>query len=1354
VTPSPVTPVSGLLPSAPTAGSQLERASGTAPLSWEQEQIWLHGKLFPGSPLYTETIVIHYRGELNVAALERSLHALRQRHAIWRTTIEEDDGTPRQLAGAASPIEIDRLDLAGYSETERDRHVDRLLTEARRQPFNLVRGPLLRVSTARYGPNETRIFLTLHHLIFDGASLRQIVLPQLVELYTAFCAGGVPPSPPPPPQYLEYARLQREHAPREAALAFWRAKLLDLAPLNLPVDRPRLAQTGRPGAVHTFRFDEALSGAIRDMTRGERTTAFSVLLASIIVLLARSSDTQDVTIGTSYGGRASTELEDVLGCFLNTLLLRTDLTGDPSFRDLLSRVREVTLDALEHADAPFQEVVRESLPRTSLGDSPVQAVFAFQPPSAELPPEWDLDVFGVFNGCAKFDLHLEVEQATDGLRGRLMYSTDLFEAETIESLYRHWTNLIHAAVRAPETCIWKLPMLDDSERDWLLDGVNASAAEFPQLCVHDLFTQRAAGVPERPAISFQGNTLSYRQLEQSSAQIAAHLHERGLGAGSVIGLMLERSPEMVAGLLGILRAGAAYVPLDPTYPAARLEHMLRASGAALILTESTLIPSLQPASPPLLTVAECLAGSARGSPVKAKPPQVSLDASAYILFTSGSTGLPKGVEISHRALTNLLWSMRDRPGIQEHDVLLAVTSISFDISGLELYLPLIAGARVELASVAEAADPKLLAQRVQQSGATMLQATPATWRMLIESGWKPPRPMQLLCGGEALTGPLARQLLERSHSVWNLYGPTETTIWSACARVEASPSDIVLGEPVANTSLFVLDAHRSLVPAGVAGELYIGGAGLAKGYFGQPELTRERFPSISLGQEKVRLYRTGDRVKRLRDGSLVFLGRSDRQIKLHGFRIELGEIEQALNSLPGVQQSIVVQRHPGSPAAMLAGFVVPQPGFSLRLDELRSGLAIILPRHLQPATLHILSDVPLTLNGKLDRGRLADLSVDEEPAAAEEPLPGTEATLAALWCSLLGLKAVGRRENFFDLGGHSLLAVRFVSSAASAFARDLTLASFIQAPTVAQFARVVEGGRVPHTLLLKRGSPHGQQLLWIGMEPWLTRFARHLREDMTLYTITPDLEPGLEAGQEAGQEAGPEAGLGGSLAPTIEVLAAQVLTHVRELQPEGPYLLGGFCLRSLLAYEVAQRLRREGQEVVLLVLGDLYAPGRRPQWTRLQRIIRRIHRESCNLSAIFRLPGTERASAMRQLGAFWVRLLRNGAADAEVSGELLDALYAAELRYQPAPYSGNVLFLESGESRLLAGTTSGSWQHFLEQAEVYRYPGIHETVLSDPHLRLAAEKIQSSIACALGAELSTTQRPGCVSVGTTPLGTT
>jgi amino acid adenylation domain-containing protein len=1273
----------------------------------------MHQVLAGGLPLYNETVVIRYQGEVDVPALKASLRELSQRHEILRTTIHEEDGAPYQQIEDTNAVEVDFLDISSRAEEKRTQEADRLLHECATRPFDLSRGPLLRALALRFGSSDVRIFLTLHHLIFDGISLRRILLPELIELYKAFSEGHSPVLLPAGLRYVDYASAQQASSPagRQADLAFWKARLADFSHLSLPLDRPRTPQTGYQGDLYSFAFPPELCSLVAAFARQEKTSIFNILLSSFVLLLARYADTVDVAMGTIHGGRAVAELENAVGCFVNTLVLRTDLSEDPSFHDVLARVREVTLQALEHAELPFQEVARECLNRAGIGDAPVQVVFAFQPPYPDLPAGWDIDVFAASNGTSRSDLQVEVEERHGELRARMLYNTDLFDAATIEAMQQHWLKLLSEALGQPLLSIWKLPLLSPAEQLWRRDTLNNSERETPQVCVHELFVRMAHAEPDRIAVSFQGRSFTYAQLESLSASLAHRLVQSGFGPGAVIGLMAERSPVMLAALLGILRAGATYVPMDPTYPTARLEHMLRASGASLLLTEDALLSRLPDAAISVLSIQDGVRASQDERTDWLPLPSVPLSSLAYIIFTSGSTGIPKGVEISHGALTNLLCSMQQTPGIEADDVLLAVTSICFDIAAVELFLPLLAGARIEIASTQEAADPMLLASRIGQSRATIVQATPISWRMLVESGWTGAPNLKILCGGEALPELLALQLQDRSAAVWNMYGPTETTIWSACAEIPKDFSHITLGTPVANTTLYVLDSHQRLVPAGVVGELYIGGAGLATGYRGQPELTRKRFCSVRFeGGEVTRLYRTGDRVKRLRDGSLLFLDRTDRQVKIAGFRIELGEIEHVLNSLPGVQESAVIKTQLAAGGEILAGFVLPKAGHTVSEQELRTGLQSFLPTYMRPARLRVLTEVPLTLNGKLDRSRLFELVADDEVSAGGEPRAGTEQKLADIWCDLLKVGSVDRDDNFFHLGGHSLLAARFIAQARRVFGQPFTLSSFIQAPTITQFALVVEGCAAPLSHLVKRGSGH-TQLLWIGADPWLMRLARHLSPDLTLYTIMPD----------------PDCYMGATSPCTIEALATRLVASVRQTQARGPYMLGGFCLQGLLALEVAQQLERAGEQISLLVLTDLYSVAGLPGRGKLERLRARIRRERFHLSRMNQMRANEWASYLSTRWKGTRHRRRSLKTLDEPPRDLQQVLYVAEMLYKSSTYSGKVLFLESDEGRLSHPSTSSSWSGLLTNIEVIQYAGDHMAMLKEPQLSIAANAIQKAI---------------------------
>jgi amino acid adenylation domain-containing protein len=943
-------------------------------------------------------------------------------------------------------------------------------------------------------------------------------------------------------------------------------------------------------------------------------------------------------------------------------------------------------------------------------------MIALQPPPARLPAEWELDVFQLFNGAAKFDLHFELEEADKQLSGRIIYKTDLFDASTIERLAGHWLALLSEALLQPDRSVWTLPILSPAEQQWLSQSLDRTRSSFPQLCVTELFARQVTETPNRVAIAYSGTSLTYQELDRKSTQLANYLVNAGFATDAVIALMLPRTPEMLVALLAILKVGAAYVPMDPTYPQERLAAMLLGSQANLLVTESSLRTTVQANDVATLELDSEAAAIARQPDETVAATGPSLESAAYVIFTSGSTGAPKGVEIPHRGLTNLLWSMKHEPGIQPEDTLLAVTSICFDISALELFLPLIVGARIELVSSAVSADPVALHQVFLRCQATIMQATPITWRMLIEAGWKGSSACKILCGGEALSPLLASELIPRCASLWNMYGPTETTIWSSCDRITDADA-IALGEPIANTGLYILDAHRALVPVGVAGELYIGGDGLATGYWKNPAATSDRFATVHLGgREALRLYRTGDRVLRTRDGAIRFLGRTDRQIKLRGFRIELSEIEQTINRLPGVQESVVLKVEGVRHEDYLAAYVIARTGAQLDLNAIRDQLSKLLPVFMRPSVFNELLVIPRTPNGKLNRNALPAPIRQETAETDEAPHPGVEAALAELWSELLGVEKVTRNDDFFDLGGHSLLAVRLMARIETRFGRRLALGTLVQAPTLAQLALVLDGQVAPDARLLKSGSSPVKTLVWIGSEPWVRGMADNLTDEHTLYTLTipPEVLP--------------------SFAPAhrLEDMAAYLIGRIRDLQLSGPYFLGGFCKEALLAYEVAQQLRDNGETVALLVLGDLFTPNEL-ELTLYKRVHMRARLELAYFALLGRKAVVARWQAFmeslrKRLPGSLHRVEGSFAELADDASPLLRALYKAELSYRIKPYAGKVLFLEaSGDPKLPHFNTSDGWQNLLYDHRVFSYPGEHLDFQKASCLCIATLEVQTAI---------------------------
>ncbi|MEA2601550.1 MAG: hypothetical protein QOF89_2542, partial [Acidobacteriota bacterium] len=1041
------------------------------PLSFAQERLWLLDRLDPGSHAYNIPVGVRLEGRLDIGALASSLGEIVRRHAVLRSVLTTVDGEPVQVVRPASEgaALLPMVDLEGLEPATREAETRRLARQLARRPFALEHGPMLRAALLRLGSEEHGAFFTMHHVASDGWSMG-VLIRELSALYTALTLGQPSPLPELAIQYADYARWQREWliGPVLAEqLAYWRRELADLATLQLPTDRPRPPVQTFRGAVRSLTIPGPLARALKALGQRDGATPFMVLLAAFAALLQRYSGQDDVAVGTPMANRSWPQLEELIGFFVNTLVVRTDLSGAPSFEELLGRVRAKALAAFAHQELPFEKVVFELQPERNLSTSPLfQVMFMMQNvPTGRLDlPGLTLQPLAMDTGATKFDLTLTMVERPDVLAGSLAYNLDLFDSTTIDRMAGHLEELLAAVVVSSTLGLAEVSLLPAAERRQLLVEWNATERETPAGCVHEWIAAQAARTPDAVAVVFGGESLTCRQLDRRANGLALRLLEQGVGPEVRVGIALERSLEMVVALLGVLKAGGAYVPLDPSYPAERLAFMREDAGLATVLTEESL----------------------RDIPEVARAPRsgVGADNAAYVIYTSGSTGRPKGVQISHGALANFLASMAETPGLTSEDRLLAVTSLSFDIAGLELYLPLMVGGRLVLASREEAADGRRLRELIAESGATVLQATPATWHMLLESGWQGGEGLKALCGGEALSPVLAASLRQRVGSLWNVYGPTETTVWSTVEEIRGE-GPILVGRPIANTEAYVLDGVGQPAPVGVPGELLLGGAGLARGYLGGPELTAERFVPDPFGRGS-RLYRTGDLARYRADGRLECLGRIDYQVKVRGFRIELGEIEAALGRHPEVAAAVVVAREEGSGDRRLVAYVVTRRTGADLSDELRSWVRQSLPEYMVPAAWMFLAELPLTPNGKVDRKALpAPVS---EAGGAVAPRTPTEEVLAGIWARVLGLESVGSEDRFFHLGGHSLLATQVISRVREAFGVELPLRQIFETPTLAGLARSIDAARIgdfaapPLVPVSREGSlplSFAQQRLWL-----------------------------------------------------------------------------------------------------------------------------------------------------------------------------------------------------------------------------------------------------------------------------------
>ncbi|MFP2928166.1 amino acid adenylation domain-containing protein [Pyxidicoccus sp. 3LG] len=1041
-------------------------------LSFAQQRLWFLDQLQPGTPLYNMPAALRLEGVLDVAALERAFTELVRRHQTLRTTFRAREGRAVQVISPSAAFPLPLEDLGHLPESEREGEALRRAHEEARRPFDLSQGPLLRMRLLRLSGHQHLLLVTMHHIVTDGWSIA-VLIQEVAALYEAFVSGRPSPLPSLPIQYADFATWQREWLQGEVLeqqLGYWRTQLEGApAAVELPTDRPRTSDTGSPGASRVFELPPRLTRELTALCQREGATLFMGLLAGMQVLLSRYSGQDDISIGAPIAGRTQVATEGLIGFFVNTLVLRTRVEGEASFLELLGRVKDVTLDAYAHQEVPFEKLVEVLQPPRQPGRTPFfQLTLALlNVPTAKLAlPGLRMESLEVDSGIARFDLSLLFEETPGGLRGKVEYRTDLYDDTTVARMMEHLGVLLEGAVARPEQRLAELPLMTEAERRKVLVEWNATDANLPlEAGVHELFAAQALRTPKARAVELDRNRLTYAELALRAEHLSWHLHSLGVRTGDRVALCMERAPEMMVALLGILGAGAAYVPLDPSAPRERLAFLLEDTGASVLLTQQHLSGDLPAFTGHVVRLDSDGPAISRATPVSL-PKGVSPHLPAYVLYTSGSTGQPKGVVVSHGSLANHMAWFLSTFGITAEDKVLQKTPLTFDASVWECWAPLLVGARLVLAPPHAHRDPQALANCAAAEHITVLQVVPSLLRFLLHEPaffWMMDL-RWLFCGGEALPSdllPRARQVLPETTRLVNLYGPTEATIDATFAHVtgkEPGPT-IPIGRPVSNTRAYVLDASMRPVPVGVPGELYLGGAQLAQGYLHRPALTAERFiPHPFSTEPGARLYRTGDRVRWLADGQLLFLGRTDFQVKLRGLRIELGEVEAVLASHSAVREVAVVLRDDLSVAGGpgLVAYLVPHPGAELESTELAAFARARLAEALVPSAFVTLESLPRTHSGKLDRRALPAPAALYNDAGFVAPRTDTERGLAGLWRELLGVEQVGSRDDFFLLGGHSLLATQLLSRIRSALGVELPLQAVFEARTLAEQAARVD----------------------------------------------------------------------------------------------------------------------------------------------------------------------------------------------------------------------------------------------------------------------------------------------------------
>ncbi|HEY0736311.1 MAG TPA: amino acid adenylation domain-containing protein [Herpetosiphonaceae bacterium] len=1226
------------------------------PLSFAQERLWFIDRLQPGSSAYNMPQVVRLRGRLDVGALRASLTEVVRRHEILRTTFsmsgDDRGGEPIQLIHPPAEVALACHDLSALPAAERDSAARLRATDETGRPFDLQHGPLLRALLIRTRDDEHLLVLTLHHIVSDGWSTG-LLIRELTTHYSAAVHRAPASLPPLPIQYADYAVWQRQTLTGDrlnAELDYWQRQLAGIPELlALPTDRPRPAQQTFNGAIETAPIPAALIAGLTLLSQREDATLFMTLLAAFQTLLQRYTAQRDIVVGSPISGRNHAQIEGLIGFFVNMLALRLDLSGNPTFRELLRRARETTLQAYAHQDVPFEKIVEAVQPERALNHAPIfQVVFMLQhaaPVSYQLP-DLELSALELEHTVAKFDLALALNESADGMSATIEYSTDLFERATITRMLDHYLLLLSAIAADPDRRIGKLSLLTEAERAQLDVWQGTTAGNAEQRCAHELFAAQAARTPDAIAVAFVGPSgeteqLSYAELDRRSSQLARYLRQdHSAGAEQLIGLFLERSPELIVAILGVLKAGSAYVPLDPTYPVERLRFMLADAGIPLVLTQQRLreqLAALLPAQSTLLALDAEWPAIAAVEP-QATDVQVMPDQLAYVIYTSGSTGRPKGVLVPHRGIGNLAQAQIAAFDVRPSSRVLQFAALSFDAAVSEIWMALLAGAALYLAPRESLLPGPGLIELFEQHAITVVTLPPSALAELPSADLPDLRTLAL--AGEAAPPELIARWSRNGRRILNAYGPTETTVCATIAIDPGSKQRPPIGQPLANTQAYVLDAQLQPQPIGLTGELYIGGVGVARGYLSRPDLTAERFVPDPFSRPEgtppgSRLYRTGDLARWRSDGMLDYLGRRDEQVKLRGFRIEIGEIEAVLSQHPAIRQCAVLAREIGGSARLVAYVVGEQKNQGTReqnkdqnqeprtknleehstenkeqnermnasalippspvateveagrgsgqggaggeglIPDLRDFLQDRLPSYMIPSAFVLLDALPVTPNGKLDRKALPEPIHALNPEGIA-PRDRWELHLARIWQELLHSGPLSIHDNFFRRGGDSLLAVRLVARIEQELGRQIPVARLVGAPTIAQIAALLRQQPADQTWSpLVEIQPGADRPPLFCVHPigghvlCYVKLAQQIGAEQPVYGLQVR---GLEADQVPSQ--------------SIAAMAAEYLAAIREVQPHGPYLLLGWSFGGVVAFEMAQQLLRNGEEIALLAIVD------------------------------------------------------------------------------------------------------------------------------------------------------------------------
>ncbi|BAT56842.1 amino acid adenylation domain-containing protein (plasmid) [Nostoc sp. NIES-3756] len=1046
---------------------------GNLPLSFAQQRLWFYSQLEPHSSAYNIPAAVRLTGKLNIAAMSKSINEIIRRHEILRTTFTVVDGEAIQIIGKGENFTFPFIDLQTVAEEKKQQEVSKLAALEAQKPFDLLQGPLLRASLLRLAQTDHVVLLTMHHIVCDGWSTG-IFIQELTALYTAFCQDKSYLLPKRPIQYADFAIWQRKWLQGEVLqtqLDYWKQQLSGNLPiLELPTDQPRPAIQSNNGATQPFQLSKSLSEKLKDLSKQEGVTLFMTLLAAFKVLLYRYTQQEDIIVGTPIANRNRAEIEWLIGFFVNTLVLRTNLGNNPTFKEILQQVREVTLGAYAHQDLPFEKLLEELQIKRDLTHNPLfQVMFVLQNSPTEVIelPELNLEILKAHKNTANFDLTLSITETTTGLKGYLEYNTDIFNADRINRIIGHFQVLLEGIVTNPQQRLSELPLLTANEQHQLLVEWNNTEIDYPQdQYIHQLFEAQVEKTPDAIAVVFENQQLTYRELNAKANQLAHYLQKLGVQPEVLVGICVERSLEMFIGILGILKAGGVYLPLDPAYPKERLAFLLEDANIPLLLTQKKLkelLPNNQSEIIYLDADSQVIYQESQENIYT----KVNSNNLAYIIYTSGSTGKPKGVMVEHQSLVNYTVAACYNYQIKSCDRILQFASICFDAAAEEIFPCLVQGATLLLRTDKMLSSIPAFLEQCNEFKITVLDLPTALWHQitteLAEKNLQLPEKLRLvIIGGERASLQhleIWRNKIGETVQLINSYGPTETTIVATISNLSYLKEvryEVPIGKPIANTQIYILDSHLQTVPVGVSGEIYIGGVGVTRGYLNRPELTAEKFiPNLFSNQPGSRLYKTGDLARYLPDGNIEFLGRIDHQVKIRGFRIELGEIEAVLNQHPDVQTNIVVVREDEPNFKRLVAYIVLNADKKITTTDLQSYLKEKVAGYMIPSAFVILDKLPLTPNGKVNRQALPQPSSLRPELAVSYVKPQTEIekAIATIWQQALNLTEIGLHDNFFEIGGHSLLLIQVHSQLQKIYDHKLTVMDMFRYPTINDLAQ-------------------------------------------------------------------------------------------------------------------------------------------------------------------------------------------------------------------------------------------------------------------------------------------------------------